>query len=244
MSGQSALIFGATGSTGRCLLKEVLSSSHFTRVGEFGRKVTPADQLESAPGRQKLEQKTIDFERLDQAGLKDGHWDVIFVTLGTSRAVAGADFEKVDREYVVNAVKEAKSTDPNHSQRIVYLSASGANSSSTFLYPRSKGLTELALAGLGYMDTIVLRPVLLKGRTDARVGEIVAGFVTGALSHFSSNMEIQVALLAKSMLNAGILGSAGLHTAVGAQEAGRDGVSFTVLDNKGAVALGKMNVNK
>jgi len=244
MSGQSALILGATGATGRYLLKEILSSTHFTRVGEFGRRVTPADQLESVPGRQKLEQKTIDFERLDQAGLKDGNWDVIFVTLGTSRAVAGANFEKIDREYVVNAVKEAKSTDPDHSQRIVYLSASSANSSSMFLYPRSKGLTELALAGLGFKDTIVFRPALLKGREDARVGEVAAGYVTGALSHFSSNVEIQVSLLAKSMLNAGILGSAALPAAVGAQKAGRDGVSFTVLDNKGTIALGKVDMNK
>ena len=30
-------------------------------------------------GREKLEQKTIDFDRVDQAGLKDGKWDVVFI---------------------------------------------------------------------------------------------------------------------------------------------------------------------
>ena len=28
----------------------------------------------------KLEQKVIDFERLDEAGLKEGNWDVVFIT--------------------------------------------------------------------------------------------------------------------------------------------------------------------
>jgi oxidoreductase len=41
--------------------------------------VTPKEDLPSqASG--KLEQKVIDFERLDEAGLKEGNWDVVFVT--------------------------------------------------------------------------------------------------------------------------------------------------------------------
>lgn len=31
-------------------------------------------------GKEKLEQKTVDFEKVDQAGLKDGKWDVVFIT--------------------------------------------------------------------------------------------------------------------------------------------------------------------
>jgi oxidoreductase len=59
-------------------LKELLSSPHFTRVGEYGRRVTPLEQITS--GKEKLEQKTIDFEKLEDAGLKDGRWDVVFIT--------------------------------------------------------------------------------------------------------------------------------------------------------------------
>jgi oxidoreductase len=40
--------------------------------------VTPAEEL-SAHAKGKLEQKVIDFERLDEAGLRDGNWDVVFV---------------------------------------------------------------------------------------------------------------------------------------------------------------------
>ena len=41
--------------------------------------MTPAEELpEQARG--KLEQRVIDFERLDEARLHDGNWDVVFIT--------------------------------------------------------------------------------------------------------------------------------------------------------------------
>ncbi len=77
--------------------------------------------------------------------------------------------------YVVNAAKTAKA---DKDQRLIYVSvrfpfepvgfsshiiiyllqSAGANPKSSFLYPRSKGLTEQALAELGYKDTVVFRP--------------------------------------------------------------------------------------
>jgi hypothetical protein len=74
----SALLLGATGQVGQNVLKELLASSYFTRVGEYGRRVTNLDTITS--GKEKLEQKTVDFEKIDQAGLKDGKWDVFFIT--------------------------------------------------------------------------------------------------------------------------------------------------------------------
>lgn len=123
-SGKSALIFGATGAVGRHLLKELLACPDFTRVGEFGRNVTASDKLEGQ-NTSKLEQKKIDFEKLDDTEVKSGMWDVVFITcvaefdiirccwleltttlifgsirLGTSRAAAGGAeaFERIDRE--------------------------------------------------------------------------------------------------------------------------------------------------
>jgi oxidoreductase len=104
-TGKSALLLGGTGAVGKKLLAELLASDEWTRVGEYGRRVTaPSADADAAPS--KLEQKTIDFEALDGAGLKDGRWDVVFVTLGTTRAQAGsaAQFEKIDRECVSAAV--------------------------------------------------------------------------------------------------------------------------------------------
>lgn len=59
-------------------MKELLSSTHFTKVGEYGRRVTPLDSI--TVGKEKLEQKEIDFEKVDEAGLKAGSWDVVFIT--------------------------------------------------------------------------------------------------------------------------------------------------------------------
>lgn len=65
---------------GKHLLQELLASPHYTKVGEYGRRVTSQDQLSQKEGQSKLEQKTIDFERLEEANLKDGNWDVVFIT--------------------------------------------------------------------------------------------------------------------------------------------------------------------
>jgi oxidoreductase len=64
------------------VLKELLSSSHFTRVGEYGRRVTEAKDLTA--GKEKLEQKVVDFENLQPGAWKDGKWDVVFITYVTS----------------------------------------------------------------------------------------------------------------------------------------------------------------
>lgn len=74
----SALILGATGATGKHLLREVLQSDRFTKVGEYGRSLTPESKLPAE--KEKLEQKKIDYEQLDQANLKQGNWDVVFIT--------------------------------------------------------------------------------------------------------------------------------------------------------------------
>ena len=71
------MIIGATGAVGKHLLRELLASDKFTRVGEFGRKVTPADNL---PGKEKLQQTVVDFEKLDSEAIKRGNWDVVFIT--------------------------------------------------------------------------------------------------------------------------------------------------------------------
>lgn len=75
---QSALIIGATGATGKHVLAEILASPSFSRVGEYGRRVTPLEKITA--GKEKLEQKTVDFEKIEEAGLASGNWDVVFIT--------------------------------------------------------------------------------------------------------------------------------------------------------------------
>jgi len=211
-------------------------------VGEYGRRLTPSEHIIN--GKDKLEQKVIDFEKLQESGLNQGKWDVVFVTLGTTKAIAGSaeSFEKIDREYVINAAREAKSPDPASSQRIVYLSSAGANSQSPFLYARSKGLTEAGLADLGYADTIILRPGYLAGtnREGTPMVEKIFAEVTGLLSHVTSCAEIKVPALGKAMCLAGKLGSEGLPPAVNSTQEGKD-AKFTVINNTGALKLAEVD---
>ena len=115
--GQSALILGATGAVGKNLLRELLDSSHFTRVGEFGRRTTALD-TDGLNNKEKLVQKVVDFEKLREAGFTDEKWDVVFIAsvhtellerpridicgyrMGTTRKQAGSmeKFFKIDQE--------------------------------------------------------------------------------------------------------------------------------------------------
>jgi len=238
MPALSALIIGATGQTGRHLLQSLLASPYFTRVGEYGRKVTSPSDIKT--GQNKLEQKVVDFEKIQEYGLKQGKWDVVFITLGTTKSNAGSAeaFEKIDREYVVNTAKEARNVELA-TQRIVYLSSTGANSSSPFLYPKSKGLTEEALASIGYSDIIIFRPGLLAGvdRGESRIGEAIFSKVTKLLSYVSNSFEIQTSTLGQAMCTAGRLGSQALPEVANATLNGKDGAKFTVIDNVGAIQL-------
>jgi len=238
---QTALVLGATGQVGGYLLKELLASPHFTRVGEFGRRNTSLESLTT--GKDKLEQKVIDFEKPEAAGFRDSKWDVVFITLGTTAKAAGSSeaFERIDREYVINAARAAKSD--SHPQRLIYLSSIGADPKSRTLYTRSKGLTEEGLAKLGYEDCLVFRPGFLAGtdRPESRLGETVALAVVGGLarvsSYVASNIHIKVAVLAKGLVQAGKLGSAALPAEAKATQAGKDDARFTLIGNSGALAL-------
>ncbi|KAH9991163.1 hypothetical protein BJV77DRAFT_1009290 [Russula vinacea] len=209
-SAKSALIFGATGQTGRHLLRELIESRHLP-VG-------------------KVEQKVIDFERLEEAGLKEGQWDVIFIAMGTTAKSAGSqeNFTKIDKEYVVNAAKAAKA---DKDQRLIYVSVSTAHPKSSVFYSRSKALTEQALAELGYKDTIMFRPAVYP----TQIGPISA--VTGVLSRFSSKVQIDVDKLAKSIRIVGEQGTTDLPSGVHAQQKNWGGKNFTMIDNSSALAL-------
>jgi len=240
---KSALLFGATGQVGQKLLSTLLGSAYYAKVGEYGRKVTAADAI--GAGKDKLQQGTVDFEKIGSGDLGGQPWDSVFISLGTTRAAAGsaAAFEKIDREYVVNAARAAKSPDAQNTQKLLYVSSTGANSSSSFLYPKSKGMTEEALARLGYSDTIVFRPGFLAGtnRPNHRLAESLFGGFTHLASYFSNSVQIDIGVLARAIVTASRLGSDGLPPQVGATKVTlKDGTSYTVVGNAGCIALANL----
>lgn len=100
----NALVLGSTGQVGQHILKELLLSSSYTRVGEYARRPTDLKafaaryaELEGKTGLAdgtgagagagaggKLRQVPIDFEKLvdgeaGETGKFRGDWDVVFV---------------------------------------------------------------------------------------------------------------------------------------------------------------------
>jgi len=232
----SAAVIGATGLIGKLLLPSLVESPHFSTVGEFGRRVTtPAPN-----GTAKLVQRVIDFENLSESGLQDGAWDVVYITLGTTRALAGSmeAFSRIDKDYVVNAARQARV--PGRKQRLVYLSSYSANPKSFIPYSKSKGLTELELAQIGYDDFIVLRPGMFRGvdRSGTARESESHSFIATLAQRFLTGADVQDIVAAVRL--AGELGAAGLPSGVVSNSHSTDPKHpHVVLENDAVIALGK-----
>ncbi|KAL2806357.1 oxidoreductase HTATIP2 isoform c [Daubentonia madagascariensis] len=93
MQNKSVFILGASGETGRVLLKEILEQSLFSKVTLIGRRKLTFDE----EAYKNVNQEVVDFEKLDDyASAFQGH-DVGFCCLGTTRNKAGA----VRKEYTL-----------------------------------------------------------------------------------------------------------------------------------------------
>uniref|UniRef100_A0A4W2GM08 Protein HTATIP2 n=1 Tax=Bos indicus x Bos taurus TaxID=30522 RepID=A0A4W2GM08_BOBOX len=86
MQNKSVFILGASGETGRVLLKEILELGLFSKVTLIGRRKLTLDE----EAYKNVNQEVVDFEKLDDyASAFQGH-DVGFCCLGTTRKKAGA----------------------------------------------------------------------------------------------------------------------------------------------------------
>ncbi|KAK3727923.1 hypothetical protein QZH41_016374 [Actinostola sp. cb2023] len=194
--GIRAVIVGATGAIGECLLGELIASKNFASIVVLGRREAQApssydvdQKAEQESGR--LKQQIIDFEKLsnDTVGEHFKDKDVFFCTLGTTRKVAGSAeaFRHIDYDYVVNSAQVAKDSGV---QFVSYVSSWGAKANSWMLYPQVKGQVEDALKGLKFQSTSIYRPGLLDRGAKARTVEKIAAWVTSS---------IQVGTVAKAM---------------------------------------------
>ncbi|XP_015145883.2 oxidoreductase HTATIP2 isoform X1 [Gallus gallus] len=130
--GGSCFVLGASGETGRVLLRELCAQRPFSRVTVIGRRQLSLPEGSGVA----VEQAVVDFERLaEHADAFRGH-DVGFCCLGTTRSKAGADgFVRVDRDYVAKAAELARAGGCKH---FVLQSSQHANENSSFLYLRVK----------------------------------------------------------------------------------------------------------
>src|SRR5690625_3601760 len=120
-----AIIIGATGATGRELVKNLLNDDFFTEIIVLNRR----SFFENHP---KLTEHIIDFDKMDN--YKDLiKADVAFSCMGTTLKMAGSKENqwKVDHDY---QLKFAEICHENNVLSFVLLSAMNSNSNSKFFF--------------------------------------------------------------------------------------------------------------
>ncbi|NII29411.1 NAD(P)H-binding protein [Pseudoflavitalea sp. X16] len=157
-----ALIIGATGATGKDLIKVLLQDPHYTEVVIFVRR-------QSGMTHPKLSEVLTDFDNLEQvSGSIKG--DVWFSCLGTTLKAAGSKGKQWHIDYEI-PVKFAEIAKRNGVSRTVLLSAYGASAASNVFYSKLKGQLEDKMASLAFDTYIIFRPGLLLRKDTDRLGE-------------------------------------------------------------------------
>lgn len=119
----------------------------------------------------------VDFENLSKYADLFNVTDV-FICLGTTikNAKSKEAFRKVDYDYVIEAAKMAKASDV---EKLLVITAMGADSKSKFFYSRVKGDVEGTLQHLELNSVHIFRPSLLIGeRKEFRAGEKISGMLS------------------------------------------------------------------
>jgi uncharacterized protein YbjT (DUF2867 family) len=193
-----ALMIGATGLVGAQLLDQLLNDPRFDKVIAFGRKKT-------GQAHPKLEEHVVDFEAPESwSALVKG--DVAFSSLGTTRKQAGslAAQKKVDFDYQLAFARAAAS---NGVPAYVLVSASSASPGSRIFYTRIKGELDRDVQRLGFERVRIMRPSLLGGRPQPRVGEKLGSAFLGAINAVGiarKYREIPGSVVARAMVNAAL----------------------------------------
>lgn len=185
-----AILSGTSGLVGIQLLHQLLKSSHYDFILSVGRR-------KLALKHEKLVQITGDLFALSSwdweekvraeslGGAYNGFIDSIkeksaeihaFSSLGTTMKVAGSKekFYAIDHDLVIGFAAWTKKLGAT---RFFYISAMGADASSSIFYNKVKGETEEDLKAFHFAYLGLFRPSLLLGnRTEFRLGEQVASF--------------------------------------------------------------------
>ena len=166
-----ALIIGATGATGKDLVRVVLQDPAYTAVVIFVRK-------SSGVMHPKLTEILTDFTNIEKlAQFITG--DVWFSVLGTTLKTAGSKDRQWQIDYEIPA-KFAEIAKQNGVEKAVLLSAYGASTSSKVFYSRMKGSLEEKIGTLSFQQYIVFRPgLLLRDKTDRWVERLSAVILRG-----------------------------------------------------------------
>lgn len=166
-TGRIALVAGGSGLVGSQLLRLLLDTSDYSRVCALSRRALPIDHPRFA-------NRVVRFNAPLDAQLKGLTCQDAFCCIGTTLRQAGSQeaFRAVDHDVTLAFARFALAAG---AERLVVVSAVGADPASKNFYLRVKGETERALETLRFRDLEILQPSLLIGaRREQRLLELLA----------------------------------------------------------------------
>lgn len=189
-----ALVIGATGSTGKSLIKQLSESPDVSDVTAFVRR----DIVIENP---KVKVITVNFDQPESwRHLVSG--DVAFSCLGTTLKDAGSKNAqwRIDYDYQFNFAKVAKE---NAVEDFILVSAAGASSNSKIFYSRMKGELEEAIKQLKFDKLTIFKPGILQRPNSNRSTEYIALKLINILNKvglLKSQKPLPTETLAKAMM--------------------------------------------
>jgi uncharacterized protein YbjT (DUF2867 family) len=208
-AGRIALVAGGSGLVGGLLLPLLLQSPQYARVHALSRRPLPFDHP-------RLANRVVRFEASLQAQLKGLQCQDAFCCLGTTIRDAGSQtaFRAIDHDLVLEFAQLALGCGAD---RLVVVSALGANAASKNFYMRVKGETQQALEGLRFRALDIMQPSLLLGaRRELRLLELGAQAAMQVLNplllgRWSRFRAIPAATVAAAMCGAARSGRRGVY---------------------------------
>ena len=189
-----ALVIGATGATGKDLVKQLCQDSDFDEIDIFVRRRSDFHN-------EKVKAHLVDFDHPEEwKHLVKG--DVAFSCLGTTLKSAGSKENQkiIDYDYQFNFAKAAKE---NNVQDYILVSAYGASPDSKIFYSRIKGELEEAVKNLKFEKTTIFKPGMLERKNTDRNGEVFGLKIIKFLNKFGlfkSQQPLPTEVLAKAMI--------------------------------------------
>ena len=151
---KKAIIFGASGFIGSCLLRDLLDNEDYEQVSVVVRKTLGLNHP-------KLKELIGDYHTLHLLK-REIDADEIFITLGTTRKKTPDrdQYYQIDHDYPVGAAKVAREAG---AKSVFVVTAVGADANSGIFYIRTKGEIERDIILLNFEHTCIFRPSMIMG---------------------------------------------------------------------------------